>query len=78
MKPVLLLFPSALALAACVEEPTAKNAEKAAEVVRQDIQQDMVAERQKSIEEAAEEATKLIEADAKAEVDEAIAANPAN
>lgn len=53
-------------LSACVEEPTPQEAEKAAET----IEQDAVKERQRSIEEAAEEATKLIEADAKAEIDE--------
>jgi hypothetical protein len=53
-------------LAACVEEPTPQQAEKAVEA----IEQDAVKDRQRSIEEAAEEATKLIEADAKAEIDE--------
>jgi PBP1b-binding outer membrane lipoprotein LpoB len=55
-----------LALNGCVEEPSPKQAEKAVEA----IEQDAVKERQLSIEEAAEEATKLIEADAKAEIDE--------
>ncbi len=55
-----------LLLASCVEEPTPQQAEKAAEA----IEQDLVKERQLSIEEAAEEATKLIEADAKAEIEE--------
>lgn len=64
-----------LILAACTEEPTPKEAEKAAET----IQQDEVKERQLSIEQAAEEATKLIEADAKEEADVANAAiEPAN
>lgn len=53
-------------LAGCVEEPTPQQAEKAIEV----IEQDAVKERQLSIEQAAEEATKLIEADAKAEIDD--------
>jgi hypothetical protein len=56
-----------LALASCVEEPSPKQAEKAVEA----IEQDAVKARQRSIEQAAEEATKLIEADAKAEVDTA-------
>jgi len=56
-----------LALASCVEEPSPKQAEKAVEA----IEQDAVKKRQLSIEEAAEEATKLIEADAKAEIDAA-------
>jgi hypothetical protein len=60
-----------LALNACVEEPTPQEAGKAVEV----IEQDAVRERQLSIEEAAEEATKLIEADAKAEIDVANSAN---
>lgn len=50
---------------ACTEEPTPQAAQKAAE----EIQQDAVKERQLSIEQAAEEATKLIEADAKEETD---------
>lgn len=55
-----------LLLSGCVEEPTPQQAEKAVEA----IEQDAVKQRQLSIEEAAEEATKLIEADAKAEIDE--------
>lgn len=69
MRPVLaalMLF----ALNACVEEPTPQQADKAVEA----IEQDAVKERQLSIEQAAEEATKLIEADAKAEIDAANAA----
>lgn len=58
--------PLLLALSACVEEPTPQQAEKAVEA----IEQDAVKQRQLSIEEAAEEATKLIEADAKAEIDQ--------
>ena len=62
------LIPALLfALVACTEEPTPQEAEKAA----QEIQQDEVKERQLSIEQAAEEATKLIEADAKEEADAA-------
>jgi ABC-type uncharacterized transport system auxiliary subunit len=53
-------------LSGCVEEPTPQQAEKAVEA----IEQDAIKQRQLSIEEAAEEATKLIEADAKAEIDE--------
>jgi PBP1b-binding outer membrane lipoprotein LpoB len=68
-----------LLLTACVEEPTPQQAEKANEAneANEAIDQDVVKKRQLSIEEAAEEATKLIEADAKAEVD-AIAENSAN
>jgi PBP1b-binding outer membrane lipoprotein LpoB len=65
MKPAMLLALALLSLAGCVEEPSPKDAEKAAEA----IEQDQVKERQLSIEQAAEEATKLIEADAKAETD---------
>lgn len=65
-----------LLLAACVDEPTAKDAEKASIAVENELAQDAVKERQLSIEEAAEEATKLIEADAKAEADAAVAENP--
>lgn len=67
-----------LLLAACVDEPSAKEAEKAAIVVENELAQDAVKERQLSIEEAAEEATKLIEADAKAEADAAVAESRAN
>jgi hypothetical protein len=59
-------------LTACAEEPTPKEAEKAAEV----LSEDEVKEHRKSIEEAAEEATKLVEADAKAEIDALEPANP--
>jgi PBP1b-binding outer membrane lipoprotein LpoB len=60
-----LLIASCFLATACVEEPSPKQAEKAVEL----IEQDKVKERQLSIEQAAEEATKLIEADAKAEID---------
>ena len=64
-----------LLLAACSpEQPTPQQAEKASAA----INQDKVKQRQLSIEEAAEEATKLIEADAKAEIDAAEAENSAN
>lgn len=63
---------SLLFLGACVEEPTPQEAEKAAI----NLEQDAVKERQLSIEQAAEEATKLIEADAKEEIDE-MATGPA-
>jgi uncharacterized lipoprotein YajG len=62
----LALLWGTLLLTACVEEPTPQEAEKAAI----NLEQDAVKERQLSIEEAAEEATKLIEADAKEEIDE--------
>lgn len=62
MKQALALL---LLLSACVEEPTPKEAEKAAEV----LTEDEVKAHKKSIEEAADEAAKLVEADAKAEID---------
>jgi PBP1b-binding outer membrane lipoprotein LpoB len=71
----IVLF-AVLLLAGCVDEPTATEAEKASIAVETELAQDAVKERQLSIEEAAEEATKLIEADAKAEADAAVAENP--
>jgi ABC-type uncharacterized transport system auxiliary subunit len=65
-----------MTLAACVEEPTPKATENAVETSDQVEQQDAVKERQLTIEEAAEKATKLIEADAKSEVDELSRENP--
>jgi hypothetical protein len=58
-----------LLVGACVEEPTPKDAEKTVSA----IEQDEVKAKQLSIEEAAEEATKLIEEDAKADADAATA-----
>lgn len=58
------------ALTGCVEEPTVKDAEKAVTA----IEQDEVKKKQLSIEQAAEEATKLIEEDARQEI-EASSAN---
>lgn len=61
-------------MSGCVEEPTPKDAEKAVS----DIEQDEVKAKQLSIEEAAEQATKLIEEDAKAEADAAMPATDNN
>jgi hypothetical protein len=61
-------------ISGCVEEPTPKDAEKAVS----DIEQDEVKAKQLSIEEAAEQATKLIEEDAKAEADAAMPATDNN
>jgi PBP1b-binding outer membrane lipoprotein LpoB len=61
-----MALPALMLLAGCVEEPTPKELEKAAETIGQDA----VEEKRKSIEEAAEEAVRIIEADAKAEIDE--------
>jgi len=63
-----------LVLSGCVEEPTPQQADKTIEA----IEQDAIKKRQLSIEEAAEEATKLIEADAKSEIDAAAAAEPSS
>lgn len=60
-----------LLLAGCVEEPTAKEAEAAAEAMGEADSQNVVKERQLSIEQAAEEAVELIEAEAKEEADAA-------
>jgi predicted nucleic acid-binding Zn-ribbon protein len=68
----------ALLLTGCVDEPSPKEAEKAAAAIEKDAERDAVKERKLSIEEAAEEATKLIEADAKAEANEAVAERPSN
>jgi len=54
-----------VALAGCAEEPTVKDADKA--VAASD--QDEVKKRKLSIEQAAEEATKLIEEDARKETE---------
>jgi PBP1b-binding outer membrane lipoprotein LpoB len=67
----------AITLSACVEEPSPKSTEKAVENLQKEAQQDVIKERQRTIEEAAEEATKLIEADAKSEVDGLSPDNPA-
>lgn len=65
MRRVALLLASCFLVTGCVEEPSPKQAEKAVEA----IERDQIKERQLSIEQAAEEATKLIEADAKEEID---------
>lgn len=56
---------TAAALTGCVEEPTVKDAEKAVTAIEQDELKDT----QLSIEQAAEEATKLIEEDARKEIE---------
>lgn len=74
MKNWYLLASLCWALTACTGEPTPKDAEEASAVLQNEATQDAVKEKRQSIEEAAEQATKLIEADAKAEVDAAKAA----
>lgn len=61
----------ALALSGCVEEPTPKEAEAAAAVQADFTPQKQLEENAKSIEQAADEAVKLIEEEAKAETDAA-------
>ena len=69
MKAWLALVISCSALLACTEEPTRKSAEEASVVLANEAAQEAIKEKQQSIEEAAEQATKLIEADAKSEID---------
>lgn len=63
---------AALLFTASCDEPTATNTNPANDAAA-DTDEQLVVERKKSIEEAAEEATKIIEADAKAEIDAGIA-----
>jgi PBP1b-binding outer membrane lipoprotein LpoB len=65
----------ALLLCSCADQPSPKEE---ASAVGKDTEQDAVKKRQLSIEEAAEEATKLIEAEAKTEIDAVTSGNPAN
>ena len=67
---IVAIFTLAMTLAACAEEPAPKPTEKTVGTMEKGTQQDAVKERQRTMDEAAEEATKLIEADAKSEVDE--------
>jgi uncharacterized protein YcfL len=69
MKTWLALALPCLALMACTEEPSRKTAEEASTILVNEAAQTAVKEKQQSIEEAAEQATKLIEADVKAEID---------
>jgi PBP1b-binding outer membrane lipoprotein LpoB len=77
MTKILPVIALAMMLSGCIEESSPKTAEKAGETLEKEAQQDIVKERQRTIEDAAEEATKLIEADAKSEVDELSRANNA-
>ena len=58
-----------VALAGCVDESAPKDAQKAAVAIEQDAVDNLIKKDQLSIEEAAEKATKLIEEDAKAQID---------
>ncbi len=62
----------ALSLTGCVEEPTPKEAEAAAAVQAGITPQKQLEEDARSIEQAADEAVKLIEEEAKAETDAAV------
>ena len=66
---------ASLALFGCVDEPTPKDAETAAATIEKNTADKAVLEQQLSIEQAADEAVKLIEADAKAEIDANAAAS---
>jgi hypothetical protein len=66
----LLVISALTLLSACVDEPTPKQADKAAAATDDGDEQESVKAQQRSIEEAADEAVKLIEADAKAEIDQ--------
>lgn len=59
----------ALALGGCVDEPAPKDAQAAAVTIEKQAADEQIKETQLSIEQAADEAVKLIEADAKAESD---------
>jgi PBP1b-binding outer membrane lipoprotein LpoB len=76
MRRIIPFIALTITLSGCVEEPSPKASEKAAEAIEQAEQQGSVKERQRTIEEAAEEATKLIEADAKSEADELSRGDP--
>lgn len=78
MKAVSIAAFLTLLVTACVDETAPKEAETAAEGVEKNAEQDAIKERQLSIEEAAEKATKLIEADAKAEIEASVDKNPEN
>ena len=64
-----LLASFALAISGCVEEPTPKEAAAAAEVQADITPQKELEQEAKNIEQAADEAVKLIEAEAQAETD---------
>jgi hypothetical protein len=69
-----LSLPALMLLAACSESPPAKDAEKAKAAVETNDSE--IKEHKKSIEEAADAAAKLVEADAKAEIDALEPAEP--
>ena len=56
-------------LSACTSQPSAVKSGNPEKTATDDNKQDKIGNRQDSIEKAAEEATKIIEADAKADID---------
>jgi hypothetical protein len=67
---VLLLLATLQAVSACAEEPTPKEADKAAKATIAEDTAGAVKQQKKSIEEAAEAAVKLIEEEARQEIEE--------
>lgn len=74
MRKVLLLIAAVAMLAACNKTPATTDTALAEGTTSAASQQEDVTKQKLTIEQAAEEATKLIEADAKAEIDAAAAA----
>lgn len=69
MRRVLCIAFAVAMLTACNDVPTAPDAAPAEEDIPETSQQDEVTKQKLTIEQAAEEATQLIEADAKAEME---------
>ena len=69
MKRRLLFLIAVFALSACDNTPVASDTPPAEGEAVPASQQELIAEKKLSIEQAAEEATKVIEADARAEID---------
>lgn len=74
MRKVLLLIAAVATLAACNDTPATADTALTEGTTSAASQQEEVSKQKLTIEQAAEEATKLIEADAKAEIDTAAAA----
>ena len=74
MRRVLLLIAAIATLAACNKTPATPDTALSEGTTSAASQQEEVSKQKLTIEQAAEEATKLIEADAKAEIDAAAAA----
>ncbi len=65
-----LIILSFIALAACAEEPSPKEAEKAAEQAVAEDEAAALKSEQKSIEEAADAAAKLVEEESRKEIEQ--------